>query len=348
MTPNSQTLLSTRLAAVITEVTTAIVAASRSPWTAVSLVVWLGLAVAYPAMAADEDPGQLVRSNQITIGIGPGIFVGVNRNDASAGIKVWAKSILNEHEHLTEVETRLFDVPGAIGTALKDGQIDAASVCTEEFLALPPNLKPDTVFLETQNHALTLNYVLLVHQDAGIDDVAQLAGLKLVLQANSRTSLALPWFETLLAQHSMGSAEKVLKTLTRIESPSKPILEVFFHAADACLVTSNVFELACELNPQLRKELKVLAVSPAVIPTLFFFRPSYLPQMRDRLESAILSMNETPAGREVLTVFQSDGMMKCQVSCLESTRQLLAEYDRARKHQTSGSPPLLPQTAPRG
>jgi hypothetical protein len=81
---------------------------------------------------------------------------------------------------------------------------------------------------------------------------------------------------------------------------------------------------------------------------LFFFRPSYIPQMRDRLESAILSMNATPAGREVLTVFQSDGMMKCQVSCLESTRQLLAEYDRARKHQSICSPPLLPQTAPRG
>ena len=41
-----------------------------------------------------------------------------------------------------------------------------ATVRTGEFVDLPPELQPDTVFLQTQNHAFTLNYVLLVHQDA--------------------------------------------------------------------------------------------------------------------------------------------------------------------------------------
>ena len=144
------------MATVVPEVTTAIDAASRSLWTAASLVVWLGLVVAYPATAADEHQGQLARINLISIGIGPGIFVGVNHDEACAGIKTWAKVVLNEHENLTDVETHTIGSPGAICTALKNSQIDAVSVSTEEFLDLAPELQPDTVILEIQNRVFTV------------------------------------------------------------------------------------------------------------------------------------------------------------------------------------------------
>ena len=110
------------MAAVPTEVTTAIAAASRFRWAAAALVVWLGLTAAFPALAADGDQGRPARTNLITIGIGPGIFVGVNHDDAAAGIKIWAKAVLNQPENLTEVETHVYETPEAVCTALKDGQ----------------------------------------------------------------------------------------------------------------------------------------------------------------------------------------------------------------------------------
>ena len=170
----------------------------------------------------------------------------------------------------------------------------------------------------------------------GIDDVGQIGGTQPCLACQLPHQPGAAVVGNTYGQSVPGPGQKVLGTLTSSENPSKPILEVFFHGADACLVTSNAFVLACELNPQLGKQLKVLAISPAVVPTLFFFRPGHMTQMRSQMESAILTMNKTSAGREVLTVFQSDGMMKCQLDCLDSTRRLLKEYDRAR-HQKPGS-----------
>jgi phosphonate transport system substrate-binding protein len=125
------------------------------------------------------------------------------------------------------------------------------------------------------------------------------------------------------------------------------VLQVFFHQADACLVTSNVFALACELNPQLRKELRVLADSPAVVPSVFFFRSGYVAKLRDQLEPAVVEMDQSPAGQEVLTVFQCDGMIKLPVACLNGSRQLLAEYSRAHARTVArtqaGSLPSLNQ-----
>ena len=305
---------------------------------AVLFVCWLGWLGILSVQAADGDSGTPPKPSVVRIGIGPGIWQGVNRNDASAAIKVWTKAILNQGENVLAVETQIFETPEALSDALKNDHIDAATMLTDEFLGLTPELQPATVFIGTKAQAFTENYVLLVQRNAGISEVAGLAGRKLVCQSNSRTSLALPWFDTLLARQSMGLAETVLGSLTKNDSPSKAVLQVFFHQADACLVTSNVFALASELNPQLRKELKILAVSPAVVPALFFFRPGYTNTLRQQMESAILSMRKTPAGIQVLTVFQSDGMVQCPLASLDGTRQLLAEYERAKNRPAAATP----------
>jgi phosphonate transport system substrate-binding protein len=262
------------------------------------------------------------------IGIAPGTWWGLNRNDASAAIAAWTRTILAQRGIDAVVQTRLFETPEALSQALKSGQIDAVSMLTDQFLKLQPDLQPAEIFISSKDHSCTENYELLVPQASGITNVAGLAGRKVVLQANSRTSLAAQWLDTLLARQTLGPAKKFFGALTKIESPSKAVLQVFFHQADACLVTSNVFALACELNPQLRKELRVLAVSPEVVPSLFFFRPGYVSKVRDQLEPSILELNKTPAGQEVLTVFQCDGMIKRPVSCLDGSRQLLTEYGR--------------------
>jgi phosphonate transport system substrate-binding protein len=119
--------------------------------------------------------------------------------------------------------------------------------------------------------------------------------------------------------------------MTRIDSPSRTVLPVFFRQADASVVTSDVFEISCELNPQLKKDLQVLAISPEVVPAGFFFRTGYASDARDKLEAAMLSLHETPAGQQVLTMFQGDGMVKQPISCLESSRQLWEESGRSRR-----------------
>jgi len=302
------------------------------------LALGLGLLAAVCVSAAEADQNVQPPRDLVRIGIAPGTWCGVNRNDASAGIAAWTRTILAQRGIDGVVQTKLFETPEALSQALRSGQIDAVSMLTDQFLNLQMDLQPAEIFISTKDHSFTENYELLVLQAGGITNVAGLAGRKLLLQANSRTSLAPQWLDTLLARQSLRPAEFFLGALTKIESPSKAVLQVFFHQADACLVTSNVFALACELNPQLRKQLRVLAVSPEVVPSLFFFRPGYASKVRDQLEPSILELNKTSAGLEVLTVFQCDSMIKRPLSCLDGSRQLLAEYGRAQSRTASITP----------
>ena len=146
-----------------------------------------------------------------------------------------------------------------------------------------------------------------------------------------------------MAQQSLGPVEKVLSDIVRSEKASKAVLQVFFHKTDAALVTAEVFAIACELNPQLHRDLVAIASSPEVVPSIFFFRPGLTFRFHEELETAILHAHESPAGLEVLTVFQGDSMIRQPVGCLEGARQIIAE--RARLRGSSG-PDGGPSPAP--
>jgi hypothetical protein len=116
--------------------------------------------------------------------------------------------------------------------------------------------------------------------------VADLRGKKLVRFNHSRMSLALPWLETLMAEKAIGAVDSEFSAISEADNPSRAVLQVFFHQADACLVTAGIFKIASEMNPQVGRELRVLVESPKVVPGLFFFRPGYVAEVWDQLEAA--------------------------------------------------------------
>jgi ABC-type phosphate/phosphonate transport system substrate-binding protein len=305
-------------------------------WAVMGLAVWLVVLGVSAVGLAGQDGATQNNPKLVRIGISQGTWSGVNRNDAIAAITAWAKTILGQRGIQVDVETRFFESTQDMAGSLKNGQIEAATMFTDEFLDLEPKIKPEAVFLAVKNKSSTEQYVILVHRSSGINDVRDLQGRKILLHKSPRTSLAPQWLETLLASRSMALADEVSRNLSKVESASKAVLQVFFQKADACVVTSNVFEMVSELNPQVRRELRVLASSPDVLPTLFCFRAGYTSDIKDRLEAAIVALHNTPAGQQILTVFQCDSMEKQPISCLEGTRRMLAEYDRLKRRHNSG------------
>jgi len=280
------------------------------------------------------------------VGISYASFGTVSRNDASAAITAWAATVLKERGLFIKTRTDVFDDFSQLQEALKREEVDAASMTSEEFFRL--ETKPEYVFLTARRNTISEQYVLLTHRGSALNDVSALKGRTMVRHNSPKTSMAQPWLETLLDSLDMKSAKDFFGNLSTEENPSKAIFKVYFRQADACLVTTNAFALAGELNSQIRKELRVIAFSPPLIPSLFFLRSSYKDVNRNQIESAIRDLHATPAGLQVVTVFQGEKMLKEPLSCLETTWQLLKEYDRIKQasgtKRDAATPPLKPLT----
>jgi ABC-type phosphate/phosphonate transport system substrate-binding protein len=282
----------------------------------------LGLLVMFWAPAAQPTHA----AEALRFGLSQAAFGLANRNDAAAAFKVWGETLAREHQLQIEVNVEVMTQVADLNQALAQGTIDAAYVTTMEFIQLGE--QPEYIYIVGKNSICTEQYVVVVRRDSNAHDVQDLRGRRLARHTGPVMGPALPWLETVLASQHLGPLQDFLGETTPLETPSKSVLRVFFRQSDACLLSTNAFAMACEMNPQLQQQLKVLLTSPPLVPSLMFFRKNYTLRQRRELEHALEILHKTTAGQQVLTVFQGSQVVKRHLAFLDSTRQVLNDSAR--------------------
>ncbi|MBL9138999.1 MAG: PhnD/SsuA/transferrin family substrate-binding protein [Verrucomicrobiales bacterium] len=245
----------------------------------------------------------------------------LKRNDAQAAFRIWARAILSEKTIANEAEALILDTPEALRAAAIDPSFDGLATSTTEMLEL--GLQPESLFFTVRNGRYAQPYVLLVPQGSAVQTVADLAGQEILIPASPKMELVRHWLGILMSDGN--PADPLAVSYAQVPTASKAVLRVFFRQAAASVVTAPALELAIELNPQISKQVRVISVSPDVVTGVFFLTHRVPAPLRAALERTIATLHETPAGRQVLTVFQADRMEKHDLNALASTKALLEQ-----------------------
>lgn len=282
------------------------------------------LLLVFPAGSAWCYGGQ--EDMMLRIGVSPSAFSDVSRNDALAALKAWAAAVVEEQHLEVPFEISILsNSADEILSALKEGKLSGLSTTVGEYMDF--GLKAKDIYVAVTENGYEFDYILIVKDDAGVSSPKELLGRKIAMGKDRRLNLARPWLQTLMADQGQMSERSMLPDLTTVENPSKAILQVFFNQADAALVVEEAYDLACELNPQLRTHLKVVAKSPPFIIGFFILPENFNRTKRAiNLEKAILELHTTSGGRQLLTIFKSVRMEKHPISVLDHTIQFLTTY----------------------
>lgn len=103
-------------------------------------------------------------------------------------------------------------------------------------------------------------------------------------------------------------------------------MPVFFRQADACLTSKYSFDVMSELNPQVGKQLKVVALSEPLITTMLAFRKGFTSPDKDIILDILDHFETAGGGRQILLIFQSDGLEKKPMSMVDSTLELIRRF----------------------
>lgn len=264
------------------------------------------------------------------IGFSETSFSDLNQNDAIAAVRVWAQVAVRERGIPAEPQPIIFRDITEISAALANKTVDCISMTTVEYDALQEQLADDSVIVGVISGSIMEEYVLLVRRDSGIESVRDLKGHTFGMFDSPRASLAPVWLDTLLAREGLAPAADFFGRIVSVTKIGKAVLPVFFRRLDACVVTRKGFDTMIELNPQTGRQLKALAVSTAVVPNVFCFRAGYSASLRQKFMDEMVRWHHFPAGRQTLTIFQTDRVEEQPVSCLASALELLAENKRLR------------------
>jgi ABC-type phosphate/phosphonate transport system substrate-binding protein len=272
----------------------------------------------------------------IRLAISTSIMGEVNLNDARAAMTIWLKQITADININLAISPKLFSTTQEIQDGTRGGQLDAIAVNVIEYRPIADLLDSSQLVTMVGDGALE-QYVILAKQNSGIRQLGDLKGRRVCTLKIPKMCLAPAWLFTILEEAHLGLAEQFFGPMVTDTKFSRVVLPVFFGQADACVTTKRGFDTMCELNPQVAKELKVVASSPLIVVSFYIFRKNYRNVNRERLIKALSGLRATPAGRQLATLFQFDDLTVRDASCLASALSLLDAADRARTRRDAGS-----------
>ncbi len=260
----------------------------------------------------------------VRIAFTPGILNGLSPADARAAVIAWSQQVLGSGRYAASADGRILAANEDLTALLQRREVDAVVLRTAEYAKIPRGLlDADTVWVNERHGRVQEQYVLLVRSDSRVRELSALRGASVLVWGHARSSLARPWLAAQLRERRLGTPETFFGGLVEKEKLTAAVLPVFFRQSDACIVPLSGFEDLRELNPQVGEQLRIVAVSPEVVPSFLVFRGAFRSHSRRGVEAAILELPRSAEGRQLLTVFGCERIVPVPTSALQSTFDVL-------------------------
>lgn len=265
----------------------------------------------------------------------------INENDSRAAMKVWAETVLKSATVRADPEVRLFrDYPKML-EAMQSNEVDGVAMTSVEYYQLRDLVKINHYVFGVVDGSIADEYLLLVHEASSFRQIEDLRDHTLNIQRHSRMCLASAWLASLLSTNGGTTVQTFFSRVLETEKLTATVLPVFFRKADACVVNRKGFKAMSELNPQVGQRLRVLASSSAVVPTGFFFLSGFPATQQQECLAEFTRLHTTPAGLQILTVFQTERLQEHPATALDNTLKMLADCEKLRSAAPSATPALV-------
>jgi len=205
--------------------------------------------------------------------------------------------------------------------------VDVLGLTAIEYFALKDkyNLLPGLTGLIDEN--IYSNYILVVRHDSGINNLQDLLQRDLILPPLGKNPFIEIWLTNLLASQKKTKKELFFKKIEVVEKESNALYSVFFNKSDCAISLKRTFDVVSSLNPQIKKSLKILAMSPDLVIGLAAFRRDTGSSRINAYLEVAKDAHTTPEGSNILKIFRSKKLVEITEKDLESTKQLIDSYN---------------------
>lgn len=266
---------------------------------------------------------QNIIDTHYTIAFSDNTFYGVNKIDTRAIINVLGKKLVAEYDKNAEGGSIIIKVKSELKSSIESG-VDAFVLFSSEYIenkSLGTLIPRYSVMIDGK---VGFKYQIITNINSGITNISGLRNKSMSLLGDNEESPTLQWLTALLKESKLGSPNDFFSEISMELKANTTILSVFFNKFDACLTTSNSFEVAKELNPQITKQMKIIETSPRLLSGIICFNKSILGTKKETvLVKAIENLHLNYYGRQLLDLYFIDKMVPYKEEHLISINNML-------------------------
>jgi ABC-type phosphate/phosphonate transport system substrate-binding protein len=267
----------------------------------------------------------------LSIGFSSRVFVNVPKADMKIAIQVLARKIAAKT--VGSADARIYDSDSEIERDLRAKTLDMVALTPEQLIHLRDQAQLEPLMVTATGNSTDLELLLLVRRDSGVSRLAELRNRTIALPAEGSQFGAIyrTWLENLVMKEGARSAPTFLSTITETRGASQAVMSAFFRKSDACIVSNNAFEVLNELNPQLSRDLKVIASIDRLVGGIVAVRQDLPSERKQKVRHILKTLHEDPDGKQVLVLFQLSGIREFQPENMKATEAMLAENRTLKK-----------------
>lgn len=183
------------------------------------------------------------------------------------------------------------------------------------------NIKP-VLINQTQNNTGFIYYLITnkAHEYNSINDLK-----KSSINILARTPGQVPslWLDKILRDNKLPLKEIFFTDINYDYKATNVVLSVFFNKTAASIVSKPSFDLLCELNPQISKEVKIIETSEPLLFGVIFFNTNNKDKDREKLVyDTLVSLNKDSYGKQLLNMFNVDKIVPFKEEYMQSFLKL--------------------------
>ena len=165
--------------------------------------------------------------------------------------------------------------------------------------------------------------LILIRNDSEIKTIEQLKGKKIAVQRGVIQDLGGLYLETLLLEKNLPLPAQYFSEIVKTDTSNVALVNLFFKKVDVALMSESEFNVAAELNPQMRLQIKAIESSDSYINFVAATTKAVPIDKREAIKNNMLAIEKSAKGRSMLRLLKIDGFKVINLNELTSVRALV-------------------------
>ncbi|MCG7865192.1 MAG: phosphate/phosphite/phosphonate ABC transporter substrate-binding protein [Candidatus Thiodiazotropha taylori] len=218
-----------------------------------------------------------------------------------------------------------FQDPMNVIRQMREDNLDAVLANPVDYLAIEQQIDEDHHYSLLFGERLQQKIMLLVRKSDNIKELSQLAGRSPAFPYGHQ--LGKIFLDMNLLDRKLPQTAEHFSEIQHPESLNDAIINLFFNKVDSALVTDVAFELAQELNPQIRHAIVPVIASEPTIQVVIGINKRVPLNFKERIAQMAGNLDQYPRTMHLLSLFRSNRVVNISASELDKVRELVLKYE---------------------